>query len=179
MGQLTLISGRLQGEPTTRPTRNGGEVTFFKLKVASGNRLEFWSVATFSNTAREELAGLGEGDALSAVGELQVETYEWRGETRLNLKLTAERILALKSPPKPKKAKRAEGTGATSSTKRGCEVAAESWAALGQNDNQTVTQRFRDRILPEINEALQEGVVLGMAAPDTGGALVDDADIPF
>lgn len=123
MSALTLISGRLHGETTTRPTRNGGEVTFFKLKVASGNRLEFWSVAVFSDPAREELAGLAEGDALSAVGELQVETYEWNGETRVNLKLTADRILALK--PKPKARQSRDKTPISS----GREIAASSWAA--------------------------------------------------
>jgi len=107
MSAIALISGRLQGEPTTRPTRTGGSVTFFKMKVASGNRIEFWSVATFSDTAREELAGLGEGDALSAAGELQVETYQWNGETRINLKLCADRVLALK-PAKHKAESKAE-----------------------------------------------------------------------
>jgi hypothetical protein len=77
MSQQALISGRLQGAPTTRPTRTGGEWTAFKLKVASGNRVEFWNVSTFSDTARSEIAGLGEGDALSAVGELSVETHQW------------------------------------------------------------------------------------------------------
>ena len=103
MSALALITGRLHGEPISRPTRNGGLVTFLKLKVAAGNRFDFWSVATFSDTAREELDGLAEGDALSAAGEMHVETYDWNNETRVNLKLTADRVLALK--PKAKEAK--------------------------------------------------------------------------
>ncbi len=123
MSALTLITGRIADEPTTRPTRNGGKVTFFKLKVARGNRFEFWSVATFSDTARQELAGLNEGAALSAAGELQVETYEWKGETRVNLKLTADRILAIKPKPKTRQASK-KATGSS-----GRAIAASSWAA--------------------------------------------------
>jgi single-stranded DNA-binding protein len=123
MSALTLITGRLANEPTTRPTRNGGEVTFFKLKVATGSRIDFWSVATFSGTARDELAGLNEGDALSAVGELQVETYDWNGGARVNLKLTADRISALKPPPKSKD-KAGQSAHAT-----GRAIGAASWAA--------------------------------------------------
>ena len=102
MSALALITGKLHGEPISRPTRNGGLVTFLKLKVAAGNRLDFWSVATFSDTVREELDGLVEGDALSAAGELHVETYEWNNETRVNLKLTADRVMALKPKAKAK-----------------------------------------------------------------------------
>lgn len=124
MSQLGLISGRLQGAPVTRPTKNGGEWTAFKMRVTSGNRVEFWSVCTFSDTAREELAGLSEGDALSAVGELSAEVYEWRGERRINLKLTADRILALKRKPAKPKDKPAKSPPAS-----GRDIAASSWAA--------------------------------------------------
>jgi hypothetical protein len=99
MSAFALISGRLQGEPVTRPTKTGGRVTFFKLRVALGSEVQFWNIATFSDALREEVEGLAEGSALSASGELHVEPYEWKGEIRLNFRLTADRILALKAPP--------------------------------------------------------------------------------
>jgi single-stranded DNA-binding protein len=102
MSAFCLVSGRLHGEPITRPTRTGGQFTAFKLRVTNGNTVEWWSVTTFSETAREELAGLGEGDVVSCVGALGVETYEKNGETRIALRLTADRILALKPKLKPK-----------------------------------------------------------------------------
>ena len=102
---LALIIGRLLGEPTTRPTRNGGLVTFLKLKVVDGNRVEFWSVATFSDSAREELEGLSEGNGLSATGSLEVELFDWSGEKRINRKLTADRVMALKPVSKAAKPK--------------------------------------------------------------------------
>ena len=104
MSSFALIAGKLVGEPVTRDTRTGGKVTFFRLRVANGATLEFWDVATFSDTAREELDGLSEGAPLSAVGEFRVEPWE-KGERRgFNYKLTADRVLALKpkrKEPKP------------------------------------------------------------------------------
>jgi hypothetical protein len=103
MSALALIAGKLHGDVVTKPTRNGGQVTFFKVRVVNGSSLEWWSCATFSETAREELDGLGEGAAVSAVGLLRAETFQHGGETRIALKLTADRVMALK--PKPKEAK--------------------------------------------------------------------------
>jgi hypothetical protein len=102
MSVFALICGRLHGEPVTRPTKNGGRVTFFKLRVANGVTLEFWSVTTFCDTAREELDGLPEGSPLSATGEFVVEPWEKDGRRGLNYRLTADRILPLKPRPKPK-----------------------------------------------------------------------------
>jgi single-stranded DNA-binding protein len=144
MSELVLISGRLQGEPVTRPTRNGGEFVAFKLKVSSGNRLNFWSVTSFSATVREELEGLTDGAAVACVGELHVESYEWKGETRIALKMTADRVLGLKPKPKAKQEARQPHEKASSNTAR--EIASKSW---------------------------------GPPAPVAGGAIVDDAEVPF
>jgi single-stranded DNA-binding protein len=133
MSALTLISGKLQGEPVTRPTRNGGQVTFFKLRVQNGAALEWWDVATFSDTARDELEGLGEGDALSAVGAFHVEMVEYKGEQRIKRSLTAERILALKpksKEAKPKANKPARAAPATAASG----LAPNSWDDGGPDD---------------------------------------------
>jgi hypothetical protein len=100
---LALATGRIFGEILTRPTKNGGQVTFFKIKVTNGTATEFWSISTFSDTVREELSGLRDGDAVSVVGTLNVDLFDWHGEKRISHKLLADRALALK--PKPKKAK--------------------------------------------------------------------------
>jgi single-stranded DNA-binding protein len=112
MSAFTLIAGRLTGEPVTRPTRTGGQITFFKLRVANGASLDRWDCSTFSDTARDELDGLSEGDAVSAVGAFRLEPYEHNGERRVALKLTADRVLALKQSAKdakPKAGKQARG----------------------------------------------------------------------
>jgi hypothetical protein len=63
--------------------------------------LDTEAVGGRSDAVRDELDGLVEGATLSAAGELHVETYEWNGETRLNFKLTAARVLALKPAKRP------------------------------------------------------------------------------
>jgi hypothetical protein len=70
MSAYALPTGRIFGEILTKPTKNGGQVTFFKMKVTNGNATEFWSISTFSDTVREELSGLSDGDAISVVGAL-------------------------------------------------------------------------------------------------------------
>jgi single-stranded DNA-binding protein len=102
MTVYTMISGTMVGEARSFPTKTGGKLTSFKLKVTSGATLEWWDVVTFSDTAREELEGVGEGDAISATGEMRIEPWERDGRRGLNFKLTADRVLALKPKPKPK-----------------------------------------------------------------------------
>lgn len=97
MSAFALICGRLHGEPVTRPTKTGGQVTFFKLRVATNSATQFWDVTTFSDAVRDELHGLVEGSAVSAVGEFHVEPYEWNGKTRLSFRLTTDRVLTLKA----------------------------------------------------------------------------------
>jgi hypothetical protein len=50
---------------------------------------------------------MGDGDAVSVVGALSSEIFDWRGEKRISLRLLADRALALK--PKPKKATPQDG----------------------------------------------------------------------
>lgn len=102
MSPLAMISGKLVGVPVTRPTRNGGTVCFFKLRVISQTSFEYWSCATFSETARAELEGLCEGAPVCAVGEFRVEAWERDGKHGFNLKLTADRVTTLKPKPKAK-----------------------------------------------------------------------------
>jgi single-stranded DNA-binding protein len=141
MSAYAMITGKLHGEPVTRQTRNGGQFVAFKLRVANGNTVEWWSVTTFSETAREELDGLGEGDAISAVGALGVETYEKNGETRIALRLTADRILTLKPKPKTAKAKADKPPRASSASaaepRPGRDIASKSWAAPASAEVET------------------------------------------
>jgi hypothetical protein len=102
MSAYAMIAGRLHGEPVTRQTRTGGQVTFFKLRVVNGTELEFWDCAAFIDPVRTEINGLAEGAALSAVGSLRVELFEWKGEQRIKRSLTADRVMALKPTKEPK-----------------------------------------------------------------------------
>ena len=117
MSAFAMITGRLIGEPKTRDTKNGGKVTFFRLKVANGAAREFWDVAAFADDCRAELDGLPEGFPLCATGDLSVALWERDGKCGFNLKLTAHtltRMSAKQRPSRPAKPRQA---------------ASESWAA--------------------------------------------------
>jgi hypothetical protein len=118
MSAFAMIAGKLVGEVRVRDTKTGGKVIFFRLRVANGNALEFWSVATFSDDHRALLDGLHEGAPLSATGSFVVEPWEKGDKRGFNLKLTADTLTSLKPQPRVKKAK-----------PTGREVASRSWAA--------------------------------------------------
>ena len=118
MSVFAMIAGKLVGEPVTRPTKNGGKVTFFRLRVANGNALEFWSAATFSDDHRALLDGLGEGAPMSVTGAFVVEPWD-RGEKRgFNLRITADTVTSFKATARARKAK-----------PTGREIASNSWAS--------------------------------------------------
>lgn len=108
MTALAMIQGKLCGDPTSRPTKNGGTVTFFKVRIVEGATTAWWSVATFSDTVREEIAGLREGDAVCVVGDLTIEEWEANGKRGFNRKVLADRALALKARPKARSEKALE-----------------------------------------------------------------------
>jgi single-stranded DNA-binding protein len=132
MSAYALPTGRIFGEILTKPTKNGGKVTFFKIKVTNGNATEFWSISTFSDTVREELSGLSDGDAISVVGALTTELFDWRGEKRVSHKLLADRAMALN--PKPAKPRTQRSAASTPEAGSGREVAARSWASPARAD---------------------------------------------
>lgn len=125
MSVSTLAQGRILGEIQTRPTKTGGQITFFKMQVINGTTKELWSISTFSDTVREELSGISAGDSVSVVGTLHAEIFEWKGEQRIGLRLTVDRALALKRTPKAKK----PSCASSSEPRSAREMAAASWAA--------------------------------------------------
>jgi hypothetical protein len=66
-----LAQGRIFGEIQTRPTKTGGQITFFKMQVINGVSKELWSISTFADAVREELSGLSNGGrSVAAPSEL-------------------------------------------------------------------------------------------------------------
>lgn len=66
------------------------------LRVANVSTSEYWSVATFDEAVRAELTGLADGSPLSCSGPFHAEKYQFKGETRVRLKITADAVLVLK-----------------------------------------------------------------------------------
>jgi single-stranded DNA-binding protein len=101
---FALVSGTLFRVPEQKTSQTGKAYVVAKVRTSAG---EWWRVTTFSESAQAELLRLGDGDAVSAQGRLDVTTYQKDGETRIGFALIADIVLALRQPPK-QKAKRAD-----------------------------------------------------------------------
>ena len=92
--------------PELKTAKTGKPYVTATIKVAADNAVDFWSVLAFSESAQAELSRLGEGDKISAQGSFKVEPYTARdGQTRINRTLFADHVLALRQPPRERKAK--------------------------------------------------------------------------
>ena len=104
MTAFALITGALSRAPEFKTSKSGKPYVTATIKVAADNAVYFWSVLAFSESAQAELSRLGEGDKLSAQGSFKVEPYTGRdGQTRISRTLFADRILALRQPPRESK----------------------------------------------------------------------------
>jgi single-stranded DNA-binding protein len=103
-----LISGSLFKLPESKTSSSGNGYVSAVLKVSDGSKTHFVRVFAFSDSAREEIEGLREGDGLSVVGTLKAEIYEKGGEARISLSLTADRALALKKEKRERDKQRRE-----------------------------------------------------------------------
>jgi hypothetical protein len=98
MSVTAMISGRIRGKVSSRPTDDGGTITQFKLRVPNGKLMEFWNVSTYDRRAPEEFASLDDGDGIAATGSLHLELFDFAGGKRIKRSLIATRIIALKPP---------------------------------------------------------------------------------
>jgi hypothetical protein len=136
--------GQIIGEIQTRPTKTGGQVSYFKMKVTNGNATELWSISSFSDSVREELSGLGDGDSVSVVGAFSAEIYEWKGEQRIGLRLRADRALGMNATkPAKSKAPRTPKSLDKSSSTGGRSIAWKSWAAPTESEGDRGGAPFR------------------------------------
>jgi single-stranded DNA-binding protein len=98
MTAQVLITGTLFRAPEQRTSKAGKPFWTATLKCRDGDRVEWWKICTFSESAGEELARLDDGDAVSVQGRLEVATYEQGGETRIRRSCIADHVLALRQP---------------------------------------------------------------------------------
>ncbi len=107
MSAHVLISGVLYRQPEQRTSRAGKSFVVATVRAKEGEGSQWWKVLAFSESAGAELLRLGDGDAVSAQGQLKAELYEKDGETRLSLSVIADHVLALKQPPRQREKKAA------------------------------------------------------------------------
>lgn len=97
---FAMVTGVLHGQPITKTTRSGRPVCFFKVKISRGQNTEWWSCSVFSQTVRDELDAFVDGDAICAIGSLNIELYVFEGKTRINRELNVSRLMGIKTPDK-------------------------------------------------------------------------------
>ena len=104
---FVLVSGSIFRAPESRVSKSGKPFVTATLRCKDGDASQWWKILAFSESACAELLRLGDGDAVSAQGQLKAELYEKDGETRLSLSVIADHVLALKQPPRQREKKAA------------------------------------------------------------------------
>jgi single-stranded DNA-binding protein len=102
---FALITGSLFRTSEQRTSKAGNPFVAATIRVKDGDASQWWRVTAFSETAQAELMRLSDGDAASVQGSFKAELYQPEGgEARLSLSIVADRVLALRQPPKQRKA---------------------------------------------------------------------------
>jgi hypothetical protein len=101
-----LVCGALFKSAESRTSKTGKQFAVATIRVKDGDGMQYVRLVVFSESAQAELLRLGDGDALSAQGNLKAELYtKDGGEPKLSLSIVADQIVALKQPPKERKSK--------------------------------------------------------------------------
>jgi single-stranded DNA-binding protein len=105
-----LISGSIFKEPQQRTSQSGKSyvVTTLKAAAADNSTSDFWSVLAFGDTAGAELLRLAVGERVTIQGGLKLEIFEKDGQARISRTIFADHAMALRQPPKERKAKAAK-----------------------------------------------------------------------
>src|SRR5258707_6704895 len=108
-----LVTGALCRQAEEKTSSKTGRV-FVSATLKVGGETgdaEFWSITAFSQSVQAELLRLGAGDAVSVQGKLKVELWQRDGgEVRISRSIFADSVLALKAPPRERRAKAAAST---------------------------------------------------------------------
>jgi single-stranded DNA-binding protein len=105
MTAFALANGALFKAPEQPTSKTGRPFVTATIRAKDGDASQFWRITAFSESAQAELMRLGEGDALAVQGSFRAELYTPEGgETRVSLSIIADHVLALRQPPKARKA---------------------------------------------------------------------------
>jgi single-stranded DNA-binding protein len=149
MSVAILINGSIFREPQQRTSQSGKRyvVTTIKAAAADNSTSDFWSVLAFGDTAGAELLRLAIGERVTIQGGLKLETYEKNGETKISRTIFADHVLALRAPPKERRAKAAKAPASQDHAEQSSEssrsAAASSTAAAPFDDDIPFAPEFR------------------------------------
>jgi single-stranded DNA-binding protein len=100
-----LVTGSLFRAPEQRTSKAGKPYVTATIKAKDGDASQFWRVTAFSESAQAEIMRLAEGDSLAVQGSFKAELYTPDGgEANVSLSIIADRVLALRQPPRERKA---------------------------------------------------------------------------
>jgi hypothetical protein len=132
MSARVLLTGAIGKSAEIRTSKNGKQFATFSIRENINGSTRWWQAIAFSESAIATLREMQVGEPLSVAGELSGEIYVPAGaESRINWRIAIDAILTARKPKlKP----------------------------TTENDNQPFKQRVRERLLPELEDALNEGV---------------------
>jgi hypothetical protein len=127
MTARAIVSAVLFRTPASKISKAGKPYVVATIREGSGERVRWWKVFVFSESAVEEILRLNDGEPIAVAGEFDCELYAPSGgEPRLSWRLTADAVLSAHPKRKPKTEK---STSEATSERNGRTVAAASWAA--------------------------------------------------
>jgi single-stranded DNA-binding protein len=105
MTAFALVSGSLFRSPEQRTSKAGKPSVTATIRAKDGEASQWWKCVAFSESAQAELIRLIDGDSLAVQGAFKVELYTPDGsEPKVSPSIVADRVLALRQPPKQRKA---------------------------------------------------------------------------
>ena len=101
---FALVTGSLWKPPEQKTSKAGKPFVTATICAKDGEALQWWRVTVFSESAQAEIMRLAEGDSLAVQGSFRAELYTPDGGVpKVSLSIVADRVLALRQPPKERK----------------------------------------------------------------------------
>jgi hypothetical protein len=118
MSVAVLVTGTLFKEPQQRIGKTGKPYVTTTIKAAGADNAssDFWSLLAFGDTAGAELLRLAVGERVAVQGSMKLELFEKNGETRISRTIFCDHAMALRQPPKERRAKAAKAPTAQETT---------------------------------------------------------------
>jgi single-stranded DNA-binding protein len=108
MTAFAIVTGSLFKAPERRTSKTGRPYVTATIRAKDGDAPQWWRVTAFSEGVQTELMGLADGDSCCVQGAFKAELFQPEGgEARVSLSIVADHVLALRQPPRERKAKTA------------------------------------------------------------------------
>jgi single-stranded DNA-binding protein len=102
---FALVTGSLWKPPEQKTSKTGKPYVVASIRAKDGEASQWWRVTALSESAQAEIMRLADGDGVSVQGSFKAELYKPEsGEPKVSLSIIAGRVLALRQPPKERKA---------------------------------------------------------------------------